>query len=83
MMTTIFVLIKCELGRAAHVAADIVDNLRYVSEVYSTSGDYDLIAKFHIDGDTDVGQFIVNELQTRAGIRDTFTMMTFSPWLTS
>ena len=44
MMNTIFVLIKCELGTANDVAADIVDNVPNVSEVYSTSGQYDLIA---------------------------------------
>ncbi|MBV8593775.1 MAG: Lrp/AsnC ligand binding domain-containing protein [Caulobacteraceae bacterium] len=81
MMNTVFVLIKCELGHAAEVASDIVDNLPHVSEVYSTSGQYDLLAKFVFDKGVDIGQFIVTELQTRPNIRDTFTIMTFSPWV--
>jgi len=81
MMTTIFVMIKCELGKANDVAADIVDNVEGVSEVYSTSGAYDLLAKFHLDKDTDIGGYVTRRVQTRAGIRDTFTITTFSPFM--
>jgi DNA-binding Lrp family transcriptional regulator len=80
MLTTIFVLIKCELGQANRVAADIVDNVPHVSEVYSTSGQYDLIAKFSLDKTVDVGLFINEVLQARPHIRDTWTIMTFSPF---
>ena len=41
-MRTIFVQIKCELGRAYEVADDLVENVVGVSEVYSISGNYDL-----------------------------------------
>jgi len=81
MMNTIFVLLKCELGRANDVAGDIVDNVRWVSEIYSTSGEYDLIAKFQLAKGADIGHFITHEVQTRAGIRETFTIMTFSPFM--
>ena len=81
MMNTIFVLIKCELGTANDVAADIVDNVPNVSEVYSTSGQYDLIAKFNLDEVKDVGSFITRTVQVRDTIRETFTIMTFSPFL--
>ena len=81
MMNTIFVLIKCELGTANDVAADIVDNVPNVSEVYSTSGQYDLIAKFNLDEVKDVGSFITRTVQVRDNIRETFTIMTFSPFL--
>lgn len=82
-MTTIFIMIKCELGQANEVAADLVDNVEGVSEVYSTSGQYDLLAKFHLDADTPIGNFVTSQVQTRPGIRDTFTIMTFSPFLPS
>ena len=81
MMTPIFVLIKCELGFANDVAADIVDNVDYVSEVYSTSGQYDLLAKFQLPKDLDIGTFVTKSVQTRPHIRDTFTVITFSPFL--
>jgi len=81
MMTTIFILIKCELGKANDVAADIVDNVEGVSELYSISGQYDLLAKFHLDKTTDIGSFVTKQVQTRPGIRDTFTITTFSPFM--
>ncbi|HWA64192.1 MAG TPA: Lrp/AsnC ligand binding domain-containing protein [Caulobacteraceae bacterium] len=80
MMTVVFVLIKCELGRAAEVACDLVDNVEGVSEMYSTSGQYDLLGKFVVSRDTDVGQYVTTCIQTRRHIRDTFTIITFSPF---
>jgi DNA-binding Lrp family transcriptional regulator len=79
-MAAIFVLIKCELGKASDVACDIVDNVADVSEMYSTSGQYDLLAKFSLDKETDVGEFVTTRVQTRPHIRDTFTIITFSPF---
>ena len=81
MMTAIFVLVKCELGKANAVAADIVDNVEGVSEVYSTSGQYDLLATFHLNKDEDIGAFVTLKVQTRPHIRDTFTVITFSPFV--
>jgi hypothetical protein len=37
-MQTIFVQVKCELGRAYDVADEAALNIDQVSEVYSTSG---------------------------------------------
>ncbi len=83
MMTAIFVFVKCELGKANEVAADIVDHVENVSEVYSTSGQYDLLAKFHLNKDEDIGTFVTAKVQTRPHIRDTFTVITFSPFTRS
>ena len=81
MMTAIFVFIKCELGKANEVAADVVDNVENVSEVYSTSGQYDLLAKVQLSRDEDIGTFVTKKVQTRPHVRDTFTVITFSPFL--
>lgn len=81
MMTAIFVFIKCELGFANDVAADLVDNVECISEVYSISGDHDLLAKFHLPKDADIGTFVTRKVQTRPNIRDTYTVITFSPFL--
>jgi DNA-binding Lrp family transcriptional regulator len=83
MMTAIFVFIKCELGHANLVAADLVDEVEFVSEVYSTSGKYDLLAKFQLPKVMDIGTFVTKSIQTRPHIRDTFTVITFSPFLPS
>jgi hypothetical protein len=80
MMAAIFVFIKCELGKASEVACDIVDNVEGVSEMYSTSGQYDLLGKFYLNKSVDVGEFVTSRIQTRPHIRDTFTVITFSPF---
>ncbi|HYD98114.1 MAG TPA: Lrp/AsnC ligand binding domain-containing protein [Alphaproteobacteria bacterium] len=76
-MATIFVLFKCELGRAYQVAAELVDRVEetHVSEVHSISGAHDLIAKFYLPADIDVGHFVTERIQTIPGVRDTFTLM--------
>lgn len=76
-MQTIFLMIKCELGRAYDVAREAVDEVEEVSEVYSTSGQFDLLVKCHLDTDADVGQFVTSRMQTLDGVKDTFTIITF------
>ncbi len=56
-MQTIFVMVKCELGKAYDVADDAVA-VEQVSEVYSTSGQYDLLMKCYLDEKTDIGHFV-------------------------
>ena len=76
-MKPIFVMIKCELGKAYQVADELVQQVEEASEVYSTSGDYDLLVKCYLEGDADVGRFVTERLQTLPGIKDTFTLITF------
>ena len=76
-MKPIFVMIKCELGKAYEVADALVQQIEQASEVYSTSGDYDLLVKCYLDIDADVGRFVTERLQTLPGIKDTFTLITF------
>jgi DNA-binding Lrp family transcriptional regulator len=75
-MQTIFVMVKCELGRAYDVAEKAV-NIEQVSEVHSTSGQYDLLMKCYLDDKTDIGHFVTSKIQTLSGIKDTFTLITF------
>jgi DNA-binding Lrp family transcriptional regulator len=76
-MKTIFVQVKCERGQAYKVAAEIVEMIESVSEVYSISGNYDLMLKCYLDDDVDIGHFVTERLQPLAGIRDTFTIIAF------
>ncbi len=76
-MRTIFVMVKCELGRAYEVASAAVEEIGEVSEVHSISGQYDLIMKFHLDEEVDVGRFVTSQVQTLDGVKDTFTLITF------
>ena len=73
-MQTIFIQLKCELGKAYEVAGRLVDE-ELVSEVYSTSGHYDLMAKVYVPPDQDVGHYVTDRIQKVPGIRDTFTIM--------
>jgi DNA-binding Lrp family transcriptional regulator len=77
-MQTIFVMVKCQLGKAYDVAATAVDNVDSVSEVYSVSGQHDLMMKCALDDDMDIGHFVTQELQLIDGVADTFTLITFN-----
>lgn len=76
-MQTIFVMVKCELGRAYEVADASVQNVEQVSEVHSISGQYDLLMKIYLDDQTDIGRSVTSQVQTIDGIKDTFTLITF------
>lgn len=76
-MQTIFVMVKCELGRAYQVADAALQEVEQVSEVHSTSGQYDLLMKCYLDDGTDIGRFVTEHLQTLPGVKDTFTLITF------
>ncbi len=76
-MQTIFVMVKCELGRAYEVAAAASDRVEAVSEVHSISGQYDLLLKCALPPGQDVGHFVTESLQRLEGVRDTFTLIAF------
>lgn len=76
-MQTIFVQLKCDLGQAYDVAAELAEQ-EGVSEVYSTSGQYDLLAKCYLQDGQDIGRFIATQVQKLNGVRDTYTTITFN-----
>lgn len=77
-MRAIFVQIKCEMGQAYKVAQLAADDIEELSELYSTSGQYDLLAKFYLGPDQDTGLFVTEKVQTLAGVADTYTLITFN-----
>jgi len=76
-MKTIFVMVKCELGRAYTVADEVVQEVEEVSEIYSISGQYDLMMKFYLPDTADIGHFVTERVQVLPGIKDTFTIIAF------
>ncbi|MFD2238410.1 Lrp/AsnC family transcriptional regulator [Aureimonas populi] len=76
-MKTIFVQFKCRPGRAYKVADTIAETVEELSEVHSTSGQFDLIAKFYLGEEADIGHFVTERLQTVDGVSDTFTTVAF------
>jgi DNA-binding Lrp family transcriptional regulator len=75
-MIPFIVQIKCQLGKAYDVANQLAD-AEIASEIYSTAGDYDLLVKFYVDRETDIGHFVNERVQTIPGIQDTRTIITF------
>lgn len=77
-MRAIFVMIKCEMGQAYKVAREAADTIEQMSELFSTSGQYDLLGKFYLDPDQDIGRFVTEKIQTLSGVKDTHTLITFN-----
>ncbi len=75
-MRPVFVQIRCIPGKTYQVADAIYDR-EIVSELYSTSGEYDLMAKVYIPETEDVGRFLSEKLFDIDGISRTLTTMTF------
>lgn len=76
MATCVFIQVRCKPGTTYQVAEEIA--LREIhSELYSTSGDYDLLMKLYIPKDADVGKYINDHLLDIAGIERSLTTMTF------
>ena len=76
MSTCVFVQIRCRPGTTYSVAEEIA--LREIhSELYSTSGDFDLLMKVYIPDTEDVGVFINDRLLDIEGIERSLTTMTF------
>lgn len=75
-MTCVFVQIRCKPGTTYRVAEQIV--LREIhSELYSTSGAFDLLMKLYIPDGADVGKYINDHLLDIPGIERTLTTPTF------
>lgn len=76
MSTCVFIQIRCKPGTTYKVAEDIA--LREIhSELYSTSGEYDLLMKLYIPAGQDVGKYINEQLLPIPGIERSLTTMTF------
>ena len=75
-MRCVFVQFRCVPGQTYQVADAIYDR-EVVSELYSTSGEYDLIAKVYVPDDADVGNYLSDRLFDISGIVRTLTTMTF------
>ena len=75
-MQTFFVEIKCALGRTYEVA-NALAQAEIASEIYSIAGNYDVLAKFYVGQDVDIGHFVGEHVQIIPGIVDTRTIITF------
>ena len=76
-MQTIFIQVKCEMGQSYRVAEAAIEEVEHVSEIHSTSGQFDLMIKCYLDDDMDIGHFVNEKIQTLPGVKDTFTLIAF------
>ncbi len=76
MSSCVFVQLRCRPGKTYDVAEEVV--LREIhSELYSTSGDFDLLLKLYIPEGEDIGKFINDRLLDIEGIERSLTTLTF------
>ena len=75
-MKPVFLQLQCAPGKTYEVADRLYER-EIVSELYSTSGDFDLLAKIYIGEDQDVGRFINENVLDIPGIVRSLTTMTF------
>lgn len=75
-MQCVFVQIRCKPGTTYQVADDIAARELH-SELYSTSGNFDLLVKLYVPVDQDIGKFINERLLDIEGIERSLTTLTF------
>ena len=76
-MTCVFIQIRCAPGKTYQVA-DALSLKEVHSEMYSTSGDFDLLLKIYVPEGKDFGRYINELIGPIEGIQRTLTTLTFS-----
>ncbi len=76
-MKTIFINVKCEMGQSYLVADTALERVEQISEIYSTSGQWDLMIKCYLDDEIDIGRFVTEQIQRLNGVKDTFTIIAY------
>ncbi len=75
-MNCVFIQLRCEPGKT-YAVADAVYDREIVSEMYSTSGDFDLLIKLYVPEGQDMGKYINDNLLDINGIQRSLTTLTF------
>lgn len=75
-MIDAIVLVEAEPARIAALADELVAR-RGVAEVYSVTGEYDIVAMVHVKEYDDLAQVVTNGISKLAGIRRTHTLVAF------
>lgn len=75
-MICIFIQLRCRPGRTYEVA-DALYDMEFASELYSTSGEWDLLMKVYVPEGEDVGRFVADRLRELPDVDRSLTTMTF------
>lgn len=76
-MKPVFIQIQCTPGKTYEVADELYKR-EIVSELYSTSGEYDLLMKIYVAEGEDIGKFINENILDISGIVRSLTTLTFT-----
>ncbi len=75
-MNVIFVQLRCKPSTAYKVADALYDR-EIVSQLFSTSGEWDLLAQIYPPEGVDIGKWVNENVLTIDGIERSLTTMTF------
>lgn len=75
-MSCVFIQIRCKPGKTYQVA-DQIGEREIASEIYSTSGDFDLLLKLYVPEDEDIGKYINENILDIDYIDRSRTTLTF------
>jgi DNA-binding Lrp family transcriptional regulator len=75
-MSCIFVQLRCKPGTAYQVADKLYEK-EIISQLFSTSGEWDLLAQIYPPSDTDVGKWVNENILDVEGIERSLTTLTF------
>lgn len=76
-MRVAYMMIKVEVGTTDKVASRLIE-VEEVTEVYSVSGAYDILAKVLVEEYDEFGQVIPSKIHSIPGIRETNTLLAFN-----
>ena len=76
-MACLFVQIRCRPGTGYKVVEALAQKEIH-SELYSTSGDYDLLMKLYVPDGEDIGRYINENLHDLPDLERTYTIQTFN-----
>ena len=78
-MVTFIILFNVKQNRISRVAEELAE-IPEISEVYSVTGIYDLVAIVRTKTNDDVADLVTNRLGTIKGIKHTDTMLAFKAY---
>ncbi|MBB6261208.1 DNA-binding Lrp family transcriptional regulator [Paenochrobactrum gallinarii] len=77
MMKPVFLQLQCTPGKTYQVAEELFRR-EIASELYSTSGEFDLLIKIYIKEEDDIGKFINDNVLNIPDIVRSLTTLTFT-----
>lgn len=75
-MSAVFVQLRCKPG-TTYTVADELYNREIVSELYSTSGEWDLMLKLYPPEGADIGHWINENVANIQNVERSLTTLTF------